>query len=60
VGRSGEIIACDVITAVNDRPVESVARLRARLDDFPVGRRVTLDVWRQGRTVRLQVALEAE
>jgi S1-C subfamily serine protease len=60
VGRSGELIACDVITAVNDRPVESVARLRARLDDFPVGRRVTLDVWRQGRTVRLQVALEAE
>lgn len=60
LGRNGEIIACDVITAVNGRPVESVARLRARLDDFAIGQRVTLDVWRQGRTIKVTTTLQAE
>jgi S1-C subfamily serine protease len=60
LSRDGEIVAGDLITAVNGSPVDSVAKLRARLDDFPVGSRVTLDVWRQGRTVKLTATLQAE
>jgi S1-C subfamily serine protease len=60
LSRDGEILGGDVITAVNGGAVDSVARLRARLDDYPVGSRVTLDVWRQGRTLKLPVTLQAE
>jgi S1-C subfamily serine protease len=60
LSRSGEILSGDVITAVNGSPVESVARLYSRLDDFPVGSRVILDVWRQGKTVKVAVTLQAQ
>jgi S1-C subfamily serine protease len=60
VSRSGEIVPGDVITAVNGAAVDSVARLDSRLDDFPVGSEVTLDVWRGGRTVQVRAALQAE
>jgi len=60
VSSRGEIVAGDVITAVNGVAVDSVALLDSRLDDFAVGARVTLDVWRQGRTIRVEATLQAE
>jgi S1-C subfamily serine protease len=60
VSRNGEVLAGDIITAVNGKPVESVARLGARLDDYPVGTRVTLDLLRQGKPLKLAIALQAE
>jgi len=60
VSRDGTIVAGDLITAVNGSPVESVAHLNSRLDDFPVGSRVTLDVWRQGKTIKAAATLQAE
>ena len=60
LSRRGEILAGDLITAVNGTAVDSVARLESRLDDFPVGSRVTLDVWRMGRKLQVTVALQAE
>ncbi len=57
---AGEIVAGDVITAVNGSPVDSVARLNSRLDDFAVGTRVTLDVWREGKTLKVTATLQAE
>ena len=60
VSGRGEIVTGDVITAVNGTPVDSVARLDARLDDFAVGGRVTLEVWRQGKTRRVEATLQAE
>jgi S1-C subfamily serine protease len=60
LSRNGEVLSGDIITAVNDKPVESVARLRARLDDYPVGTRVTLDLLRKGKPVKLAIALQAE
>ena len=60
VSRGGDIIAGDIITAVNGKPVESVARLRARLDDHAVGSKVTLDILRQGRPLKVTVTLQAE
>jgi S1-C subfamily serine protease len=60
VSRDGAITAGDVITAVNGTAVDSVARLNSRLDDFPVGGRVTLDVWRQGKKIKVTATLQAE
>jgi S1-C subfamily serine protease len=40
--------------------VESVARLRARLDDYAVGSKVTLDILRQGRPLKIGATLQAE
>jgi S1-C subfamily serine protease len=60
LSRNGEIVAGDVITAVNGGAVDSVARLNSRLDDFPIGGRVTLEVWRQGRKISVAATLQAE
>jgi S1-C subfamily serine protease len=60
LSRRGEIVGGDMITAVNGTAVDSVARLESRLDDFPVGGRVTLDVWRMGKTRQVSVTLQAE
>ncbi len=60
LSRSGEIVGGDLITAVNGVAVDSVARLHSRLDDFAVGTRVTLQVWRQGKSVQVPVTLQAE
>jgi S1-C subfamily serine protease len=60
VSRDGQILSGDLITAVNGVAVDSVARLNSRLDDFPVGTRVTLDVWRQGKTLKVAVTLQTE
>jgi len=60
VSRRGEIVAGDVITSVNGTAVDSVARLDSRLDDFPVGSKVKLEVWRQGKTLQVEATLEAE
>jgi S1-C subfamily serine protease len=56
----GQIVSGDMITAVNGVAVDSVAKLNSRLDDFPVGTRVMLDVWRQGRTLKIAATLQAE
>ncbi|HTQ36991.1 MAG TPA: trypsin-like peptidase domain-containing protein [Steroidobacteraceae bacterium] len=60
VSRRGEIVAGDIITAVNGVAVESVAHLDSRLDDFAVGATVTLDVWRQGKKLKVSAKLQAE
>ena len=47
----------DIITAVEGKPVDSVGRFTARLDDFQPGNRVRLKVWRQGKTREVTLAL---
>ena len=59
-GRNGTITLGDVITAVEGKPVTSASQLAARLDDFKVGDRVRLTVLRQGRSVALEVTLQAD
>jgi len=49
----------DIIVAVNERPVASVAKLLARLDDFAAGDKVRLTVLREGRRVNVEVTLAA-
>jgi membrane-associated protease RseP (regulator of RpoE activity) len=48
----GSMVPGDIIVAVDGRPVESVARLLARLDDHQVGDGVSLTILRDGRKLR--------
>lgn len=57
-GPRDSIIPGDVIVGVNGSEVDSVARLRALLDDFKPGDRVKLKVWRNGKTVEIPAVLE--
>ncbi|GAB4475143.1 MAG: trypsin-like peptidase domain-containing protein [Burkholderiaceae bacterium] len=54
----GGIVAGDVITAVEGKPVDSVARLLARLDDFKVGDTVTVTVVRERKQREVRVTLQ--
>jgi S1-C subfamily serine protease len=56
--RSGRIVAGDIIVAVDGKPVDSVPRLLARLDDYQVGDTVRLTVSRDGRTREVPVRLQ--
>jgi S1-C subfamily serine protease len=53
------IRAGDIITAVNDQPIDSIGKLLARFDDYAVGDRVRLTLWRAGKKLTVEVALEA-
>ncbi len=60
VSRSREgLVPGDIIAAVNDKPVDSVGRLAARLDEYKIGERVRLRLMRQGKTVEVTVGLTA-
>ena len=60
VSRTGTVTPGDIITAVEGRPIESVSQFAALLDDFKVGDRIRLTLLRQGRSVDVQVTLQAE
>jgi S1-C subfamily serine protease len=58
VTADGGIVPGDVIVAVEGKPVDSVARLLARLDDFKVGDTVTVTVVREGKQRDVRVTLQ--
>jgi S1-C subfamily serine protease len=58
MGRRQTIIPGDVIIAVDGKPVDSVARLQARLDDYNPGDKVTLTIWRDGQELTLTATLQ--
>jgi S1-C subfamily serine protease len=53
----GRMVPGDVIVAIDGRPVDSVPRLLARLDDHEVGEAVRVTILRDGRTVDVTVTL---
>jgi S1-C subfamily serine protease len=53
----GGMVPGDVIVALDGRPIESVARLLARLDEHRVGDAVRLSLLREGRKVEVTVTL---
>jgi S1-C subfamily serine protease len=55
----GTIVPGDVILAVDGTNIESVARLRSRLDDHKVGDTVRLTVLRDGQKTEMSVRLQA-
>ena len=58
-GRSGEVIAGDVITAINDEPVNDLDSMLALLEARSPGDTVTLTLWRAGQTRKQSVVLAA-
>ncbi|MBX3634093.1 MAG: trypsin-like peptidase domain-containing protein [Rubrivivax sp.] len=56
-GQRGEILAGDVITAVDERPVADLDDMLTLLEDRQPGQTVTLSVWREGRTRQVPVVL---
>jgi len=56
--RNGNIIPGDIITAIEGKPVDSVGKLGALLDDFKVGNKVRITVSRKGVSREVQVLLQ--
>ena len=59
-GVRGQVTPGDVITAINGKSIDSVARLLAVLDDYKPGTTVKVSVWREGKNVDVQATLEVE
>jgi S1-C subfamily serine protease len=57
--RSGRVVVGDVVQEIDGKPVKSVADLLGRLGSFKPGETVTLTVWREGRSRKVQVRLSA-
>ncbi|WP_395702326.1 S1C family serine protease [Aquabacterium sp.] len=53
----GSIVAGDVITAINDEPVKTLDDVLTVLERHQPGERVTLSVWRAGRSRKQSVLL---
>jgi len=60
IDRRGDIIPGDVILELDDGPVDSVPSLLARMDDYRIGDRVTLRIWRAGQEMEMDLTLQAE
>ncbi len=58
-GSRGEVVAGDVITAINDEAVADLDDMLALLERRQPGETVTLSVWRNGQTRRQPVVLAA-
>ena len=57
VQEEGGVIPGDVITRLGGTEVTSVRELLARLDDFGVGDRTSITIWRNGETIKLDIEL---
>jgi S1-C subfamily serine protease len=55
----GRIAFGDIITAIDGKTVDSVARLVNRLDEHKVGDTIKLTVHRDGKSVELSATLKA-
>lgn len=58
ISRDGGIVPGDSIVAINDKPVDSVAKLLSRLDEFKIGDEVKISVLREGARVDVMVTLQ--
>ena len=54
-----ELKPSDVVTAVEGRPVASAQQLRNEIRSKPLGKPVTLDVYRSGKSLKIKVVPEA-
>lgn len=57
--RNGDIVAGDVITAINDEPVGDIDEMLSQLERRAPGESVTLTLWRNGQTRKQTVVLGA-
>jgi S1-C subfamily serine protease len=59
LGRGGQVIPGDVVQDIDGKPVKSVGDLLGRLGSYQPGDTVTLTAWREGKTRKLRVRLQA-
>jgi S1-C subfamily serine protease len=59
LGARNTIIPGDVILAVDGKQVGTAAQLAATLDDYKVGDRVMLTVWREGKQLQVAAVLQS-
>jgi S1-C subfamily serine protease len=59
VDRRGGVIPGDVVQEIDGKPVRSVSDLLGRLGSYKPGDTVTLTVWREGRTRKIPLRLQA-
>jgi S1-C subfamily serine protease len=59
IGPRNTVIPGDVILSIDDKEVTSSALLRARLDDYQVGDKVNVTIWREGREHEVTVSLQS-
>jgi S1-C subfamily serine protease len=59
IDSAGNLTPGDVIVAIDDQPVDSVSALLALLDDYQVGDRVEVTLWRDGRRRDVEIVLQA-
>ncbi|HEC16889.1 MAG TPA: trypsin-like serine protease [Sedimenticola sp.] len=59
VDSRGGVIPGDIILALDGRPVGTVGALLSGLDDYRIGDRVTLRIWRDGRELDIPIVLQA-
>ncbi len=57
--RAGRVVLGDLIQDIDGKPVKSASDLLGRLGSYKPGDTVTLTVWRDGRTRKVQVRLQA-
>jgi S1-C subfamily serine protease len=57
LNRDGSVIAGDVIQSIDGQPVDSTATLDRVLDGRNIGDRLTLGLWRDGKSVTVSVTL---
>jgi S1-C subfamily serine protease len=57
VAADGSMVPGDIVVAIDGKPVDSVARLLARLDDHQVGDIVRLSILRDGRKTEVTATL---
>jgi len=59
LARGGQIDPGDVVKEIDGKPVKSTGDLQGRLADYRPGDTVTLTVWREGKTRKVAVRLQA-
>jgi S1-C subfamily serine protease len=58
VDAQGNLVPGDIILGVENQGVDGIAALISALDDYRVGDKVTVRVWRSGRETEVPVVLE--
>ena len=59
LARGGRIVPGDIVQEIDGKRVKSTGDLQGRLADYQPGDTVTLTLWREGKTRKVQVRLQA-
>ena len=56
--QNGDVILGDVILSIEDNGIENVSDLLSLLDQYNIGQQVTLQIWRLGQELDIEVVLQ--